>query len=353
MDSFFKKETHLIAIKSYINFIERVSIEKEYEQIINKFVLDILNDIYNHPDYWDKLCQISVNMIGARFIEKINLNNPNKYDIENVFSLCYQFATEFNLSNINDFNDTVPEILECLESNIGDFDAPIQHRIRHIKTTMPILLLKNILYSNDIISIQSFNEASKKIAGLKKDWDEELEKKHQEVLDLKKSLEKFKEGFNFVGLYEGFDKLHEEKVNEKDNILFWMRILSLLIVCPISLELAYIYSSIPDFERIKMLVILSFLPTFSLIGICIYYFRILLVNYKSVKSQILQLDLRKTLCRFIQHYVSYAKEFRDIDSQLLNKFENIIFSGIVADNEKLPSTFDGIEQLSTFIKSIK
>jgi len=89
-----------------------------------------------------------------------------------------------------------------------------------------------------------------------------------------------------------------------------------------------------------------------LVVIFIYYFRVLLFNYKSVKSQLLQIELRKTLCRFIQHYTEYSSQIKEKDSESLGKFENIIFSGIVSNEEKFPST-DGIEQLGKLIKAAK
>ncbi|EGR2449129.1 TPA: hypothetical protein ACMDOH_002303 [Vibrio cholerae] len=353
MNSLFTKDTYQLSIQTYKYILERMNVSQESDGIINKFILDIMNDMYENKDRWDRSCQVSIKMIGDKFIDKINLSNPSNNDIEDVFFYCYNFTVEYILSNENDFGDTVFEIYDKLDYHIKQFDGRIQNRIQHIKESMPILFLKKILYSNDLTAINDFIDASKNAVNLKNEWDAEVEKKRKEILDIKKSLEDYKTGFNFVGLYEGFNELHEEKVKEKNNILFWMRILSGLIVLPILFELMYIYTYSSDFERTKMLIILSFLPTISLLGICIYYFRILLVNYKSVKSQILQLDLRKTLCRFIQHYVTYAKEINNKDPQLLNKFENIIFSGIVADNEKLPSTFDGIEQLSNLIKSVK
>lgn len=41
------------------------------------------------------------------------------------------------------------------------------------------------------------------------------------------------------------------------------------------------------------------------------------------------------------------------DKGVLEKFENLIFSGLVADPDKLPSTFDGMSQVGALIKSIK
>jgi hypothetical protein len=59
------------------------------------------------------------------------------------------------------------------------------------------------------------------------------------------------------------------------------------------------------------------------------------------------------LCQFIQNYAEYSKEIKTKDKSALEKFENLIFSGIVSDEQNLPSTFDGIEQLSKLADAIK
>ena len=67
----------------------------------------------------------------------------------------------------------------------------------------------------------------------------------------------------------------------------------------------------------------------------------------------LQIELRKTLCRFIQHYSEHASGLRSNDPNSMEKFESIIFSPIVPDSEKIPATFDGVDQLGKLVKSIK
>ncbi|HGE6119725.1 hypothetical protein [Vibrio cholerae] len=77
------------------------------------------------------------------------------------------------------------------------------------------------------------------------------------------------------------------------------------------------------------------------------------MNYRSTKAQIMQIELRQTLCQFIQSYAEYASEIKSKDTTSLEKFENLIFSGILSDAEKLPSTFDGLEQIGKLLKSVK
>lgn len=97
----------------------------------------------------------------------------------------------------------------------------------------------------------------------------------------------------------------------------------------------------------------ALVPSASIVVISIYYFRVLLFNYRSAKSQLLQIDLRKTLCQFIQSYSEYSSEIKAKDKDALARFESVIFSGIVSTEENMPSTYDGIDQISKLIATLK
>jgi len=129
--------------------------------------------------------------------------------------------------------------------------------------------------------------------------------------------------------------------------------LSVLIVLPIISGLIVVYLHLDNIAAVRDGILVSIFPTVSFVAISVYYFRVLLFNYKSVKSQILQIDLRKTLCRFIQNYSEYSRNIKKNDASSLDRFESIIFSGIVTDDGNLPSTFDGMEQIGKLIKAAK
>lgn len=95
------------------------------------------------------------------------------------------------------------------------------------------------------------------------------------------------------------------------------------------------------------------LPIFGLEFVLIYFFRVVLTHYNSIQTQIMQIELRQSLCQFIQSYADYAKEIKEKDGGSLEKFENLIFSSILSTPDKVPSTFDGLEQLSNLIKNLK
>jgi hypothetical protein len=79
----------------------------------------------------------------------------------------------------------------------------------------------------------------------------------------------------------------------------------------------------------------------------------MLFNYKSTKAQLLQIDLRRSLCKFVQSYAEYSGKMKKDNNASLEKFETLIFSGIVSGEDKFPSTFDGIEQIGSLVNAIK
>jgi len=46
---------------------------------------------------------------------------------------------------------------------------------------------------------------------------------------------------------------------------------------------------------------------------------------KSIQSQILQIELRMTLCQFIQNYAEQSKALKEQNKEGFEKFESLIF----------------------------
>ncbi|QLB17946.1 hypothetical protein A6B40_07730 [Mannheimia varigena] len=199
------------------------------------------------------------------------------------------------------------------------------------------------------------------------DFSHKIEKTYSDTDALSKKLDGYKTAFNFVGLYDGFNSLSEIKNKQKNNT-FWFSIFlgSVLVVLPLVLilfheSIGYFFTDIKfelntfkithEFNWVRML------PVFGVELILLYFFRIVLNRLHVLQTEIVQIELRKSLCQFIQNYAKYAKEIRTLEDNkevnILDKFENIIFSNILSNSDKVPSTFDGLEQLSNFIKEFK
>lgn len=153
--------------------------------------------------------------------------------------------------------------------------------------------------------------------------------------------------YNFVGLSKGFQDLLAKKKCSKWILFAGLVIMGIVIILPI-------YCRIQEGQWTNI-VWQEIAFSISLELILIYFFRIILGEYNSIKTQIMQLELRVSLCRFIESYADYVRKINESnsDKNILEKFESVIFSNILSDSKDMPSTFDGIEQLGNLIKTLK
>lgn len=352
---FFASPLSKTALNKFKDRMNSMHVEDDFEMARNGHIQTIIHSLASAPDQWDKLCEINIAWIGDNFISRISDESEEmtKEKIDDIFSMCFRFLFELYLSMKNDLAMEFERARTFALDSIDLFEPSAKREIEYAIRDMPINIFKSIANSESIQSIKNFNEISALADKKRSDWEKELSDRERRVNTLKDALSKYKSGFNFVGLFDGFNELSVEKKTEKENLLIWLKVFGFLVVAPLVVELVILYSNLDDLGKIKNVLMLSIVPTISLIAIFIYYFRVILFNYKSAKSQLLQIELRKTLCRFIQHYSEYSHEIKEKDKDALEKFENIIFSGIVSDDERLPTTFDGVEQLGKLIKSVK
>ncbi|MFK5969500.1 MAG: hypothetical protein QM487_05180 [Candidatus Marithrix sp.] len=354
---FFNDKNNLSILAKFSERIDSLSPDSDFEKERNSHMLIIIRDMKIRAKYWDNLCQFNIKHSGDFFIKDISSitnNQLQKNILDGMYSLFFCFVLELYLSLSNEkFERELELAYKFTLENLKHFDDKSKQKIEDVVKNMPIAIFKEIANSDAIKSIKNLDNILSKAEQLKEKWDKDLTEREKQVNKLKDSLTEYKNGFNFVGLYDGFDELSIEKNKEKDTILYWLKITGGIIVFPILVEFIVIFLYINEISSIQKSLIISILPTISLVAISTYYFRVLLFNYKSVKSQLLQIELRKTLCRFIQDYSDYSSKINKENPDALSKFENIIFSGIVMDQDALPSTFDGFEQIVKIMKSIK
>ncbi|MBN6063231.1 hypothetical protein [Aggregatibacter actinomycetemcomitans] len=194
----------------------------------------------------------------------------------------------------------------------------------------------------------SLDEKKKELITSLEELEKNINNKEEVVNNLLSKVKGYESGLNFIALDKGFQQLLSVKrLSLKSSLCFLICFGFLLVLVPaatIFLKFCNIFS-ITDWIQV--------LPILGLEFILIYFFRIVLNEYKTTQVQIIQLELRHSLCQFIRSYNEYASDMRNKDSNSLDKFENLIFSSILAESNKIPSTFDGLEQLSNFIKNIK
>jgi len=215
------------------------------------------------------------------------------------------------------------------------------------------IALSSAIQSADISKVEEFIRTRDETVSKIDTWNSEFEAKKAAVEILKDKLDTYETGFNFVGLYQGFSALKKEKVDLVPSLeKRFTGLAAGIVIIPI-LELIWVLFNYKSLNT--NLGILGFiaLPTISIIIILFYFLRVSLIDLKSLKSQIMQLELRMTLCQFIQSYAEKSKELKEHNKEGFEKFESLIFSSIVSSDDKIPSTFDAREQLSSLLKNFK
>lgn len=355
MQELFNTNQSKVVLARFKTKIDGLTPTNDFETSRNSLIRLVVNSMEVNPDQWNGQCQINIGWIGDHFINRLSDEEKelNKERLDDICSMCFRFLFELYLSIKNDLSMEFEQARRFVFNNLEEFEHDAREQIEYAIRDMPINILKQLSNNEAIDSIKDFNKVSAKAQELKSNWDQEIEDKEKEVNRLKEALDEYKTAFNFVGLYDGFDDLAKEKNKELKGLSRGLKVMAIVVVCPIIAELVLVYLRLNDISSIKDILLVSILPTLSLAAISIYYFRVLLFNYRSIKSQLIQIELRKTLCRFIQHYSDYSQKIKEKDKDSLAKFENIIFSGIVTEEGNLPSTYDGIEQIANLIKSAK
>jgi len=320
----------------------------------NSHLRRMLISMRNDPSGWNK-CQINIGWIGSHF-EGLLVNaaeSPTAEGLDDIFITAFRFLYELYLTARDDLSHEYRAILSFVEDHIDSFGEKNKSQAVFVMRDLPVALFKELANSEAIGDIRDYISISKKSAAQVEGWSKDLSEKEARVTVLKDALDRYETAFNFVGLYQGFNDMAEKKKEELGGLRRWLIFFGALSLIPLILELAFIYMNFEGIEAIHMALLYAALPTISMMVLLIYFFRVLLHNYKSIKSQLLQIDLRRALCRFIQDYADYSSKIKEKNSDSLSRFEAIVFSSIVSDEDKLPSTYDGLEQIGKIIKSIK
>lgn len=353
---FFGNEDNAKILAEFLRKSGAAHVDDDARSVRLSLAREIIGYIYKSPEEWDDRCSFNVKHIGNQFLQSLRGFKPGKpTDIDYIYSMSYRFVCEFDflVGPGKELGMELRSIKNKIQLDNAEMDDDVRSQIIYASYIMPANIAKEFINDANIGIFKNFEQRKIEAEKLKNQWDEEIEKKKTITEALKDKLDEYKIGFNFVGLYKGFSDLASKKINESF-WLFWSLIgMGVLIVIPLIAEIVFATSEIYAGESFSANHLIILIPLISIELILIYFFRIILINYRSVKAQIIQLELRQTLCQFIQSYAGYSVEIKKQDSGALEKFENLIFSGILSDPEKLPSTFDGLDQIGKLIKTVK
>ncbi len=353
---FFGEENNSKVLADFIRKADVITIDDKIKNNRFRIIRQIIGYIYKSPEEWDKRCTFNIKHIGNQFLQWLrDFDHKKPSDIDNIYFIAYRFLCEFDflVGAGQELSMELQSLKSDIQSDTGNMDDNIRSQIIYASYIMPANIAKEFINDANIGVFKNFEEKIKEANQLKEQWDKDLESKKTIVDKLKEKLTEYKIGFNFVGLYKGFSDLTTKKRKEASLLFFSLLVMGLLTIAPLIGEIYLITfgmykENVVGFDRF-----FAFLPVVALEIVLIYFFRVILINHRSVKAQIIQIELRQTLCQFIQSYADYSSEIKKKDGVALDKFESLIFSGIISNPEKLPSTFDGIDQIGKVLNNIK
>lgn len=337
----------------------------------------------------------------------------SKGQIEAFLVLIYEVVSEFYFNAIPHGSGEWNRMQDVIDQHKDEMSVSTRYWLGRTDSRLPAKIVKSYFHEFKSLKLDEIRKVKDDWDASKTSWDKDIGLKETRANRLRESFERAEKGYNFVGLVRGFRHLRKQKESEQCWSLVGLGLLALLLFAlplwgllgshgykgfemeenegmvssvlhgaaaskiefsptPSAAGKAQAKtepdSAIPhvvsaqnaggDAKTIAQpsliwLVLLKLLPLLTLEIIVLYFFRIVLAQYRSVKAQILQLDLRMALCQFIESYTKHMVEMKKDAPDVLQKFESLIFSGLMTDGEKIPSVLDGTEQLANLIRSIQ
>ncbi len=355
--SFFSKEENQAVLRQFALVLKSISPTQTAEPDVIPSLTQFFNVLIPNTSVFDQHCASNTEWIGAHFIRQlIEFTDAKPENREGalipIFTSAYRFLCELEFSQPGDLSFELRSIKHFVNENLDRFGVEKQQLI-YANYIMPANVTKKLINSPALVEFKSFAETAKSATQLKVAWDKEIKEKSEEIEALRDGLSRVTTTYNFVGLVKGFETLALHKKREKFHSFMAILALGALMVTPVLAQLWFTAVHIDTIDSHRNTLIYSLPPLIALEVILLYLFRVVLFNYRSVTTQLLQINLRVSLCQFIQSYSEYSTKIKQQDAGALEKFESLIFSGITSDSGSLPSTFDGVEQIAKLVNSVR
>lgn len=332
--------------------------EQEREQYELSSV--VVSSMIQNPELWEESCSFNIQYIGNSFKSRIqNLqDNISEQEAANIYECMVRFLVELDLSyGLKGLNflrsDSLGKVIIPLKEKMYFPRSEYASQLNYAFYKMPIEILCFHMGNKGFKTFFEFDERrnalEKSIQQYQNEVNEKIVEVQQRINDvdkLKEKLDEYKTAFNFVGLSKGFENLLKQKNEAKKKTLGLLVLLAITVALTLAISFS-VQTTGAVFSWQSML------PIIGLEFVLIYFFRVVLTHYHSIQTQIMQLELRQSLCQFIQSYAEYAKKIKTDDKDALEKFENLIFSSILSNPDKVPGTFDGVEGLTSLLKELK
>lgn len=311
-----------------------------------------------NPLKFDEYGSVNSEWIGKHFFGLIEAyfdasTEKRQAIIRSIFTYAYRFLCELDFTQPGEPSFEVRRVMSFVHENLEAFEGNERQQLVYAAYTMPAQVAKKLIGHPAINDFRKFSETVEVSRALREQWDIDLEKRLNLITGLSENIKKVTSEYNFVGLVHGFQNLKKTKDGERCIAFWWLVIIGALMLALPVVQINFVIEKLAEIDKHRSILVYS-LPTIIAVEIILlYFFRVILAQFRSVKAQLLQVDLRISLCQFIESYAEYVSKLREKDSAALSRFEALIFSGLVAEESGIPSTFDGVEQVANLIRSLR
>lgn len=361
--SFFSKEENQAILRRFAVTLESVHSVEPVAQSVLAPLKQFFNILISNTNSFDEYCIANIEWIGSRFISQLRdfserdfSEKKSEFQSESlilIFVMAYRFICELDFSQPDDLSYELRTIRTFVEENLEKFVGTDRQQLIYANYVMPANITKKLINSPALAEFNAFAETAKAASELKIEWEKEIKAKSEEIEALRDGLSRITTTYNFVGLVRGFENLASAVKGERRRSFISLLALGALMVVPVATQLWFTASHIDTIDSHRNTLMYSLPPLIALEVILLYLFRVVLLHFRGVTTQLLQINLRISLCQFIQSYSEYSTKIKKQDAGALEKFESLIFSGITSDSEAIPSTFDGVEQLAKLVNSFR
>ena len=313
----------------------------------------------NRRDELNKYTQFNQKHLDDRArpsIEELNLNRL--YFLSNLLRVIYEYYF-WNQDSYRTPSFISTRVLERLDNLTPSSEYNVQ--FIWIERSLPSAMTMDLLSSKEFENMRKMandvngyeekfnNQINKgieigeiKISEYKKDINDlvvEAGKSKVDLQDYCDKLTQYKGDFNFVLLSKAFSNLLVTKKNELKKTA---RATILFTIILTSIPIVVFFNHVFNWHEVIMdtTAVAYYLPVLSLELLIFYFMRLYYMEERTIKTQILQIEQRLSLCEFIHDYVETKnKSSADKESWIL--FEKLIFSPIQLSSENIPSLLDG------------
>jgi hypothetical protein len=194
-------------------------------------------------------------------------------DSERLLAMAYRFLCELEFAKPGDLRLDLERIKTFIDNNIYVFPENLKRQLIYANYMMPAAIVKSMLNNPNMAAMREYNERYESATILKKQWDDEIAQKADQVQGLQERLDNQKTGFNFVGLVDGFRQLSKQKRTEKRIAFISLLCLGVLLLSPVLLELTFINNHIGILDGYKNELFFSLPPLITIEVLLIYFFR--------------------------------------------------------------------------------